>query len=167
MRIFTGLVPFLLWCIPAFADPAPPPRVTASQADVARADLPHYHASIRYQIHPRQGDYVLLKHVCDDRVLKERLWKVIRKLPVITAHQDGTLDLDLDVGTTYKPDKLFIHENTDKVVGWWLTSTPGVTIGVSLEERPKYPPLVQVVVKDVRPDASWCAAMWLGIGDKF
>lgn len=161
MRILFGLT--LLMCLHMTVARAETPHVAIT--DQPAADPPHYRSSIRYRIHPRLGWYVPLKHVCNDRDLQERLWRVIRKLPVVTAHQDGTLTLDLDLGTVYKTDQLFFHEDTGKVVGWWKSSTPGITFGIALQEREKLMPSIQVVVKQVNADASWCAAMWDGVTD--
>ena len=87
------------------------------------------------------------------------------RMPVVTVHENKTVDINLGEGTLKADDHHVL--TTGKTIGYWSTSTPGITFGASIKERPAYPPRIEVVIIQYDAKENWCGVKWVGIGDKF
>jgi len=132
-------------------------------------------ADIRYRIRPRTGEVISMWQrdpdqggipVCTDREMTDRLWRTLFRLPTVTVHENGTIDIDLAVGQPALKAEEQTKYTTGKLVAYWDSSTPGIFFGVSIKERAALPPVVEVVVVRQQP-GNICALKWVGLGDKY
>lgn len=130
------------------------------------------HADIRYRVRPRLGELVPpvgsdgKVHACGPDITA-RLWRTLFRYPVVTVHQDQTIDIDLGEGAKLPADDQHALA-TGKLIGYWSSRTPGITFGASIKERPTLPPRIEIVVmRNMDDPATWCGAKWVGLGDKF
>jgi len=143
--------------------------VVVSSTSMASAD-------IRYRVHPRLGEMDSFgraprKFDCDGST-RIKFWAALAKQPVITVHEDKSVDIAFNFETGAKITASRHYATLrGKVIGFWSSAIPGLTFGVSIEERATKPPLVEVSLDvDIPlPDGSKsvCSEKWSGIGDKF
>lgn len=133
-------------------------------------------ADIRYRVRPRFGEMESFgrtprKFDCDNAT-RIKFWGALAKQPVITVRQDKTVDIAFNFETGEKiPAARNYKSLRGQIIGFWTSAIPGLTFGVSIEERPTKPPIVEVSldVDITLPDGSKtiCSEKWSGIGDKF
>jgi len=134
-------------------------------------------ADIRYRIRARTGEIpaMWLKDpdqggipVCRDHEMIDRLWRTLFRMPTVTVHENGTIDIDLAVGQPALKAEEQTTYATGKLVAYWDSSTPGIFFGVSIKERASQPPRIEVVVVRGKPgEKADCALKWIGLGDKY
>lgn len=133
-------------------------------------------ADIRYRIRPRTGEILSMWQLtpdkeitipaCRDSEMQDRLWRTLFRLPTVTVHENGTIDIDLAVGQRALKAEEQTKYASGKLVAYWNSNTPGIFFGVSIKERAAFPPIIEVVVVREEP-GKICGLKWVGLGDKY
>lgn len=139
-------------------------------------------ADARYMLHSRDGE--ILSNVMSKRALvadhisqpdscapidddlQDRLWRMLRRHPIVTVHNDHTMTLQLWPGQPALPPNDSHVSPSGAIIGFWDSSTPGIFIAIAVQDGrvngrgDQLPPRFDVSIST----SSGCFEKWVGSG---